>query len=78
MSYFWVTFTDRSAGCIDAKTIDEAKTKAAAFGAVKEVKTNPYPALPRLGEHDDCPEFCWKPGRCAGKISCPQNYSCTE
>lgn len=78
MSYFWVTFTDRRAGCIDATTIDEAKVKAATFGTVKEVKTNPYPALPRLGEHDACPPFCYMAGQCAGKTACPQNYSCTE
>lgn len=78
MRYFYATFTDRAAGCIDAETLDEAKVKAAAFGTVKEVKSNPYPTSNRLGEHDDCPPFCYKPGACAGKTACPQNYSCTE
>jgi hypothetical protein len=45
------------------------------MGQVASLKTLPYPAGP---SPDGTPAFCHKPAQCAGRMACPQDYSCTE
>ncbi len=75
---YWVTFTDRSPGCIEAAGRAEALEKGMAFGNAIEAKILPYPANPRLGETSCCPSFCFQPSGCAGRSCCPRNISCVD
>ena len=85
MRSFWLTFSERGAGCVEA----ESEVKAAAIAKqitgfdATSVKDLPYPAKPRINEYVDpkygvCPSFCFKPAECCGNTSCPQRYSCVE
>jgi hypothetical protein len=85
MSTYWIKFPSKPAGCVQAD--DEDKAKAIAFEAMgeepKSCQSLPYPATPRINkiEHPQwgvTPSFCFDPDRCAGKTSCPKNYSCVE
>jgi len=78
MSAYWTTFENRSPGCVDAMSLDEAREAAAEFGVVKDVAILPYPAIPRLRVQSACPPFCYTPTECVGKTSCPKNYACSE
>lgn len=85
VSSYWVTFEDGSAGCVQARSnedVDAVATEATGK-EVHDVKVLPYPAEPRLRvvEHDRygrSPSFCYRPGECAGRTSCPTNPSCTS
>lgn len=92
MQGFWLTFTDGSSGYCegngeyDAKTIAEKLTgKTVGGGKFKDIEAEklPYPANPVIWQLDHpvngkCPAFCYKPGQCKGKTSCPQSPSCTS
>lgn len=83
MTPFWLTFTNRVSGCVEAPTKDEARTIGSTFGDVASCDELPYPANPRLNTHVDpkfgeCPSFCWTPTACVGRRSCPASHSCTE
>jgi len=62
------------------------KTVVPGDGSTKyepKLKSLPYPANPVIWQLDHpvngkCPSFCFRPKECAGRTSCPQNYSCTE
>jgi hypothetical protein len=76
---FWVTFEHRGPACVFASNKDAALaiageiTKATALDA----KVLPYAATPVLNGNDHG-AFCWKPGECAGRSSCPRNPSCSD
>lgn len=78
VSYFWVNFSNKSSGCIDADDFEDAARKAKTFGFVTGIRTLPYPSTPRLGEHDKCPAFCYSPQECVGRGCCPKNPCCTN
>ena len=78
MSAYWVNFSDREAGCIEAESPLEAKQAGDKLGSVTTIERLPYPANPRLGTRTDCPSFCYEPRKCAGSTSCPQWPSCVE
>lgn len=84
MNAYWVKFSGRGAGCVEAESEDKAKeiAKTETGFDVVSVKQIPYPANPRINKHVDpqygaCPSFCFKPEQCCGTC-CPQRYSCTE
>ena len=74
---FWVDFTDKASACVEGASEQECRVRAAAHGNVARMRTLPYPAAPRL-HPTDCPSFCYRPTRCAGHTSCPNDYACTE
>lgn len=92
MKAWWLTFTDGSTGCCegesdyDAKQIAEKLTgKKVGGGEWRDfhIKPLPYPANPIIWRLDHpvsgkCPPLCYSPKQCAGKTSCPKNYSCSE
>lgn len=86
MQAFWITFKGRSSACIQADDEASAVVEAATITGCEVTRCHrlPYPASPRLNEPinpntgEVTPDFCYKPGECAGRSSCPQNYSCTE
>lgn len=80
MRHYWVTFTDMTAGTVDAPDAETA-------GAVAELLTSkrvgaaavlPYPALPIIWQASAIPAFCLSPNSCAGRASCPRRYSCVD
>lgn len=79
MTYYWVKFTDGSAGCVSAP--DRASAMRAVQGreGVASCDILPYPALPVLhtAPGDTCPPFCWSPETCRGRSSCPRAYACS-
>lgn len=85
MKSFWLTFNERSAGCVEAddETAASAIAKQETGFDAATIKILPYPAHPRINQHVDpkygvCPSFCYKPAECSGKTSCPQRHSCTD
>ncbi len=92
MTSYWLTFTDGSKACCDgqneydAKVIAEKLTgKTVAGGKYKDIEAKPlpHPSSPNIWQFNHpvngvCPQFCHSPNQCAGRGSCPQNYSCTE
>jgi hypothetical protein len=85
MTTFWVTFNDKSNGSVDAETNEAALDKAREVTGKEPVSalTIPYPSRPVLHSvpHEKwgiCPAFCYRPERCVGRTSCPNNPSCTE
>lgn len=85
MRTYWLTFNERTAGCVEAMDGVAAAAiakEATGFDAIS-VEVLPYPAKPRINEYVDpkygvCPSFCFKPKECVGNTSCPQRYSCVE
>lgn len=72
--YFWVKFSDRPRGCI------EAPDEATAIELAKQHGANPsivgrlsYPASPQLVSTSGCPSFCYMPDRCAELGQCWPN-----
>ena len=80
MKYYWVKFSNRAKGCVDAANETEALKIAQVHGANPEVIGElPYPALPRLNRLDlSMPSFCFRPNECAGHTSCPHRRSCSS
>jgi hypothetical protein len=80
MEYYWIEFSDRGRGCIDAKSKEEALELAAKHGSdAKIMGTLPYPASPRLEQQNACPNFCYTPNECVGRKCCPkQHRSCSS
>ena len=86
MQPYWMTFADRTGACAEAES-DVAAKAIAKERLGKDAVTCaqiPYPAMPRLTEHvyvegyGPCPPFCYSPGQCSGRSSCPKNYACSE
>ena len=79
---YWVTFEDRTAGCIDCGKDEDPLAIAAVLGKLKTIDALPYPARPvlrrRPNETHPCPEFCYAPQQCKGRTACPQSYACSE
>jgi hypothetical protein len=80
MRYYWIQFSDRKRGCIDAENETEALELAAKHGEGPEiVGTLPYPGEPRLEKRSRCPSFCLHPDQCVGRGSCPRlTRSCSS
>ena len=79
MSFFWVEFSDRPAGTVEAGSAQEAKEIGGEFGVVKRFDTLPYPARPVLHQVvSTCPPFCYTPNECKGRTCCWKDYSCSE
>lgn len=84
MPSYWIDFTSKPSGCVHASSPDAAKTIATEkVGEVKAVRVLPYQAEPQITKfidpkYGEVPAFCFEPRKCAGRTSCPQNYSCTE
>lgn len=81
---FWVSFKDRSPGCVEAVDKDHAMALAEAHGTPISADVIGYPADPRLEpfyspKWGECPSFCIAPERCKGG-SCvnPYGRSCTS
>lgn len=78
---YWITFTDKTAGCCEGRDVADAKVRAneATGKEIDIALILPYPATPLLGPRlTDCPPFCYSPTECAGRTSCPKNYACSE
>lgn len=79
MALFWVEFSDRPAGTIEAREVHEATKIGEGFGKVTVANTLPYPAEPVLFRKElTCPPFCYTPNECKRRTSCPHSYSCSE
>ncbi len=85
MSAFWVRFSSGPrAMCVEAKTEALARERAATVGVVRDIRTLPYPAEPRMSPHEqdaaggECPPLCYSPDKCAGYTCCPKDYACSE
>jgi len=85
MNAFWVKFSDRNPGCVEADSLEEAMKIAAVKTGCHPVGGDrlPYPAHPRINQHDypdfgPIPSFCFRPEECKGRGACPQSYACTE
>lgn len=82
--FFWATFEGRSGGeFVYAMEGGEAAARAIAEqkGAVVSLKTLPYPSKdlpPDARFPQGFPGFCYSPGQCAGRSSCPKRYACSE
>lgn len=82
---YWVTFENRTAGCITVLPDEDPLAVAAAIGTLKTIDSLPYPANPvlrRRALRDEadvhCPEFCYSPQQCKGRTACPKSYACSE
>lgn len=79
---WWITFKDGSAGCINSGAEGEAIAKAERIVAmpVESCKPLPYSAYRQILDKGEprAMDFCMSPERCAGWLSCPRPYSCTE
>lgn len=82
---YWVTFTDRAAGCITCTPDEDPLAIAGELGTLKTIDCLPYPADPVLrrralrDEKDTpCPSFCYSPQQCKGRTACPKSYACSE
>jgi hypothetical protein len=80
MTPYWLSFTDGSSACMEAKTLVQAIISAEDLTGkvVTSGRCLPYPAVPRIGEMSNTPSFCYDPARCMGKSSCPKDHACTE
>jgi hypothetical protein len=83
---WWVTFTNGTGRCFEGEP-DDVEQRATTIGAVKSIRSLPYPAEPREqpyrttewdGKQVACPSFCYSPKQCQGRTSCPKNYACSE
>lgn len=85
MRPYWIRFTGRISGCVEAVNAKAAMKIAAKATGAEPVGADriPYPAEPRINvfkypEHGACPSLCYSPERCRGKTSCPKSYACSE
>lgn len=78
MAFFWVQFSDRSPGTIEADEVHAAEKLSEQFGKFKLANTIPYPARPVLHQTSSCPPFCYEPNKCKHRTSCPNNPACTN
>jgi hypothetical protein len=85
MATYWLKFPTKPSGCVEADDEKTARSIAteAQGQAPKSCQDLPYPGDPRINrvEHPKwgvTPSFCIDPNRCAGRTSCPRNYSCVE
>lgn len=70
--YFWVKFSDRPRGCIEAPDEAAAIELAKQHGAGPAVLgTLMYPADPQLVSTSGCPSFCYMPDQCAAESRRP-------
>lgn len=82
---WWLTTESGHAGCVEALNEAEARVIAASAWGVQPdtCQKLPYPTNPRINQyhsepHGVCPSFCYNPGLCKGRGSCPQNPSCVD
>jgi hypothetical protein len=78
---FWVQFKDRPSGCVEDISAEAAMEQAKAYGRPTVAQSLPYPATPRLSppeKRSSTPPFCYQPGKCQGKRSCPARPACSE
>jgi hypothetical protein len=77
MTPFWV---EPQGVCVEADSETSARQIAKALTRQEPTSVDvlPYPAEPRVGDHSDCPSFCFTPKACAGHSSCPRSYACSE
>lgn len=82
---WWLTTEKGHHGCVEALNETEARAiTAKAWGAEPDTcQKLPYPANPRINEYAGnpygvCPSFCYNPGLCKGRSSCPQSPSCVD
>lgn len=77
---FWLEFSNREPACIMAPTEVDAVRDAKEMGLhVVASFPLPYPATPRLDSFTSHYwSFCYRPERCKGRLSCPNNPCCTE
>jgi hypothetical protein len=75
---WWVTFANGvKARCFEGEP-DDVESRAKEIGAVRTIRSLPYPAEPRDQPNGPCPSFCYTPSSCQGRTSCPKNYACSE
>jgi len=78
MASYWITFHNRSPGCMpDCDSPADADMKASRLDSVKSIRPLPYAAEPLLAKTDTWP-LCGTPQDCVGLNSCPRDYSCSE
>jgi len=79
IGYWWIKAENGKSGTIAADGIDHAKTKGAEIigSPIESAATLPYPATPML-EELECPPFCYSPRECAGRMSCPHSWACSN
>lgn len=66
--YFWMKFSDRARGCVEAPDEATAIELAQEHGAGPEVVGKlAYPADPQLVNTGGCPSFCYRPNDCAAE-----------
>ena len=84
MAAYWLKFPTKQAGCVEADSQDRAHAigKEKVGEAPTSCEVLPYPADPRLNKAEHSwgftPSFCFEPNRCAGRTSCPRDYSCVD
>ena len=85
MKSWWITFTGRGPGCVEAETHEVAMELAKTATQDKPLGASiiPHPAEPRINhyEYPDgkvSPSFCCTPQRCVGRTACPFQPACTE
>ena len=79
MAFFWVEFSDRLGGTIEASSVHEAVEIGGLFGDATKATSLPYPARPVLHQVvSTCPPFCFTPNECKGHTCCLKNYACSE
>lgn len=84
MAYYWISFADRPAGCVEASCLYAAQQIAAERTgyAPSGGQVLPYPAEPRLNrvahQGQAMPSFCFDPQHCCGNTSCPKSHACVE
>lgn len=92
MKTFWLTFTDGTGKSCQGESEYHAKLIAEKFTGLKvaggdyqgiAAEPLPYPSIGCIWRFDEplhgkTPEFCHGGKQCAGRTSCPKNYSCTE
>lgn len=79
MSFFWVTFDDDSAVCVEAETTSKARGYVADYDRRPIVSCIqiPNPAAPRwMLKEGDRQSTCYSPLMCAGRVRCPRRTDC--
>lgn len=79
---YWVIFTDRAPGCVDAKDMGDVRELAATngWGTIASIRILPYHRAPVLNPKPDgaTMTLCTGGAECEGRTSCPKRYACSE
>lgn len=77
-----VTFTDGTYGSVSMSGDDTAVRTIVAQKCpgktIESIKSLPYPCSPMIHDEFKSLPLCFSPKQCAGRSSCPRNYSCSE